>query len=555
MRRRFLIKLVLLAIACPLGVQANQRIQTELPIYDLRQMITRYSPGASGRATIGQIRNGQYFPVQTYSVGALGTTDCAALLDRAQAFPLEGMLNRKYIDQETFDALKHSRDYLHTDQATFFSVLSYLSSEEFAKNRSIISDTQLGIAPPRSNQDPTSVAVAVGSAFLVAGYRHINGGIETAALPWEKDEIFSKVAPAILKEKGGVNFEMGRAMQVIQGTLDHNINAVLMTIAHEMAITKADFSTARVFVHSYKRANTIAYQRKFPTLKVVATDPNNAENIILATSLDKLFSPEKPWGYSGPIQSILSANPKVLTIPKVWGFLTALRTSGALSFDYHDSQGKRGLFPVAMRLPSLAFSALVSGHTSKMGITRQEEADLIVKALNESNLLANDGSTSNLSDPASLRAAPIFEFSGNVVTLSSLDPKESLADPNYELRILISGVLQYSEILRWADRTGIETTRYALITTNPSVAKKIESLGPTDQRSDSQQLDWYLKDDPKGATMNFEQTTARSFIFSFADVERLAKAHPVLFKEMQERPALRIGQFHKRNLLSRPTGL
>jgi len=555
MFRKFRLFLVLLAFATPILVQANPRIQTELPIYDLRQMVTRYSPQASGRATIGQIRNGQYIPVETYTVGALGTTDCAALLDRAQAFPLEGMLNAKYIDQETHDALARSARYLHADQVTFYSVLSYLSAKELAQNRSIISDAQLGAAPPRSKQDPTYVAVTVGSAFLVAGYRHTEKGIEKASLPWAKDPVFQDVAPKILAEKGGVNFEMGRAMQVIPGTLDHNINAILITIAHEMAITRADFSKARVFVHSYKRANTVAYRRKVPSLEVVATDPQNPENVIMATTLEKLFSVDKPWNYSGPIQSILSVNPKLLSVSKVWGFLTALRSSGAVSFDYHDSKGKRGPSPVVLHLPSSIFSSLVSAHTSKMGITSQQEADAIVSVLQSATLLTNDIDRSNLADPASVLFSPTFEFSKNVITFSSLDPEESKVDPDYELRVLITGTMQYGEILRWADRRGIENASYALITTDPAVAKKIASLKPSEEKSDRVQMDWELKNNPAGATFNFEQTTAMSFTFTFADVQRLARARPELFKQLQERPALRLGEFHRQSLLSRPTGL
>lgn len=550
-----LLKIAAFAVAWPTLSMASPRIQTELPIYDLRQMITRFSAGAAGRATIGKIREDRFYPVDTYTMGALGATDCSALLDQAQAFPLEGMLKEKYIDQETHDALSRSARYLHADQVTFFSVLSYLSKEELAEHRSIISNTQLGAAPPRSRQDPTSVAVTVGSAYLVAGYRHTEKGIEKATMPWTKEACFADAAQKLERDGTTINFEMGRAMQVIPHTLDLNINAILISIAHEMAVTRSDFTKVRVFVHASKRANIIAYRRKIPSFEVFATDPNDPENMVLVTTLDKLYAPEKPWNYSASIQGIRAANPQMLTVPKVWGFLTALRTSGALTFDHFNASEMRSPTPILMRLPSQIFSQLVSAHTSKMGITSQREADQIVKALQDTAHLTSDYDMTVLSDHAAVHFAPRFEFSKDVIAISGLNAKESAVDEDYERKILISSVLQYREILRWADRTGIEHARYALLTTDETIANRLRSLKPGEHKSERTQMDWTLQNNPKGATFNFSQSNVQTFIFSFADIQRIANERPDLFKAMQERPTLRIGHFHQQSLLSRPTGL
>ncbi|MGE4131610.1 MAG: hypothetical protein AB7F86_08220 [Bdellovibrionales bacterium] len=554
MLRKILIKMAGLAVIWSLQVHGAGRVQTKLPVYDLRQMVTRYSAGAAGRATIGRLVDGQFRPVETYSLGALGTTDCGHLLDRAQAFPLEGMLKAKYIDQEVYDALVSSAKYLRADQVTFFSVLSYLSAEEFAAHREIISDAQLGNAPPRSRQDLTSVSVTVGSAYLVAGFRATPQGLQSAPLPWTKDPVFAPFAEKILAEGGGLNFEVGRAMQVVAGTLDPNLNAAMITIANEMAIHKGDFNKARVFVHSYKKANTLLYQRKFPTMQVVATDPSNPENVVMATSLTGLFSPDRPWKFSGPIQSLVAVNPQVITVPKAWNFLTALRTAGSVAFDYFSKKGERGPSPLVLRLTGPIYSHIVSAQTSSMGITSQKEADAIVNQLNSGIMMTEDFPAANYVDPVLFKKLPSLESLSDVIRISNLDPKESKADADYELRVLIGGVMQYGEILRLSGLQGIQQARYALTTTNPEIAAKLEKLKPSESHADPVSIDWSLKDDPKGATFNFMQATARSYIFTFADVERLAKLRPDLFHEAQERPALRFGDFHREALLSRPTG-
>lgn len=554
MLRKMLCNLSGLAIIWSLQVHGAERVQAKLPVSDLRQMVTRYSAGAAGRATIGRLQEGQFHPVETYSLGALGTTSCEHLLDRAQAFPLEGMLKAKYIGQSTYDALASSAKYLRADQVTFFSVLSYLSAEEFAAHRSIISDSQLGNASPRSRQDRTSVSVTVGSTYLVAGFRATAKGLESAPLPWTKDPVFAPFAEKILGEGNGMNFEVGRAMQVVAGTLDHNLNAAMITIANEMAIHKGDFAKARVFVHSYKKANTLLYQRKFPSMKIVATDPANPENVILATGLTDLYSPDRPWKYSGPIQALVAVNPRVITVPKAWNFLTALRSAGSVGLDYFSKSGVRGPSPIVLRLTSPVYSSVVSAHTARMGITSQEDADAIVQALHSRAMLTEDLPAANYVDPVMFKALPSLEPLGDVIRISNLDPKESKIDPDYELRVLIAGVMQYGEILRLAGLQGIKQVRYALSTTNGDVAAKLVSLKPSVSLSDPVSIDWSLKDDPKGATFNFMQATAKSFIFTFADVERLAKARADLFEEAQERPALRFGDFHREALLSRPSG-
>lgn len=49
MLRNLPLCLALIAFALPTVGQASPRIQTDLPIYDLRQMVTRYSSGAASK--------------------------------------------------------------------------------------------------------------------------------------------------------------------------------------------------------------------------------------------------------------------------------------------------------------------------------------------------------------------------------------------------------------------------------------------------------------------------------------------------------------------------
>lgn len=535
----------------------SPRIQKDLPTHDLRQNMIRFTDGAVGQVNISKIINGRSYPHVSYTLGQLGATNCSNILDHAQTFPLQGMLKSKYIDQNTYLALRDSEPYLDAAQVIFFNVFSYLSAEEFSQHRESIDDSQLGLAPPRSQQELDSVGVTVGSAYLVTGYRHTSKSILQAPLPWTKDPAFAPVAMSVLQKNSGFNYEFGRAMQIIPGTLELNIKAALITIAQEFAVLKGNFHESRIFVHSYKPSNTYLYKKMFPSFETVAIDPQNPDNVILASPLEPLYSKDFPWLYSGVIQDLIAINPDIINVTKAWDFLMALRMSMRMNLDFHGHDGHMSPSPVILRPPFPVLEEIIFQHIRKLGVIAQKDADQIVQLLNEKANLSESGRRSTWVDPISNDAPFLHHHFKNMVSVTNLDPQESKRDPQYELRILMGSVLQYGELLRSAGyQHGFENANYVVTTTDLGIADRLSSLSPTQNLSLSWEQNWDIKENLNGTTLNFSQTTAKSFIFTFHDLQRLAQDHLELFQELTTlHPSLTADFFQREGILGRATGL
>ena len=534
---------------------ATNRI-TPIPTTNMKQMITRFSVGSTGRANFGNIICNQFFPTSSFSMGALGTTDCSYLLDEHQKFPLNGMLESGYIDEDTHRSLAKSSDYLYSDQVTFFRVYSDLTTAEFKQHEQNIGNDQIINLPLNPGSAEQLISVTLGTAFLVNGHRLTPEGKVKAPLPWMKDPTFEAIGSRVLNESNGLVFEFGRAMQRVPGTLDFNIDAALITILHEISIHRASYEESLIFIHSYARANTLLYQRKFPTLKVIATDPENPENVILATPVAPLLSSaDRPWSHSGPIQALRAIDPEHVTVAAAWNFITAMRNSGRIDFDYTDSAGQLGRTPVVMRLPFWILSNLLIQQARKMGLKTQEQADQLVSLFNHKLQISEDGVDPELVDPVAASAKFFHSNWPMAVTFSNFDQKELARDPSYVLRVFFSGILNYGDLLYRAGLHGVTQTEFVFTTTDEDIAKALSNLGPTKKQTNSFSSNWRIKNKPSGSIFKYTEGTATSFYFTFQDADRIAKAHLPLFEQMKAKSALNPGFFQCQALLSRPTGL
>lgn len=533
------------------------RVRLRVPSDQLRLNIMRFSDEGIGHVTNGDIQNGRFYPRQALDVAALGATDCQSVLDQVQRFPLEGMLQAKYITPETFKMLESSRDYLDANRVTFANVYSMVKREDYDAAQGQILSSQIALAPEFSNSGEY-IPVTTATMFLVAGYKVKPEGITPAPLPWHQDPAFANVAAALKQNSKGVDFELGRTLQVTAGHVDHTLKAILITLAQEMSFFKADFNNIRIFVHSYKNANTAAYKRRTPSLQVVATDPQNPENVILMTTLAGIFSPEYPWDFSGPIQLLRDLDRAAVTVPKAWNFISAVRGLVRSDLDYYGLDGKRTPSPIVLQDNTIGYQEMIWSQVRQLGVT-QDKYQAVIDLLNGKLALSDSGANGrHFVDPLTIDRVFLREkAAANSVSISNLNAEESKKDPKYELRVLFGSVMNYRVMLDSAKvpTNLINQATYAVSTTSTEIADRLAKLQPSRQSKLPWQRDWSASSDSGAITLNFTQTTARTFFFTMADLNRLAKEHPDVFEDMRESKRLRQGYFFARNFIARPTGL
>lgn len=522
-------------------------MRLRLPKGDLRMGILRFAHGGAARIMHGEIVNGRYQQLGSYNIGQLGSKRCEALVNRLQAFPLKGMLAAKYITQETYDSLKHSEGYLDPEQVTFVNVYKVVDQADYDANRDVILPEQMTLSPEAWNKGSGKVPVTLGTLYLATGYRVTPNGVKYADMPWTLDKVFADQAKSLVN-RGALNFEMGRAMQVAPGMMDHAVSALLIAIANEIAVLRANFDTARVFIHSYKAANTLAYQKRIPSLKVVAVDPTNPENVILASSLAGVYSPENPWNFLGSLQLLRGVNPQALDTLKAMNFLNGVRMQGVGDFDYVDRQGYLVPSPIRLIDNSSGREITAMNMIEALRLPSDSEKGAVMHLLESRIRLFDDGGIGlQFVDPLVSDGAFLKENAPDAVIVANLNSGESKRDPNYELRVLFGSVMNYRVMLESGHEpgdAGIRRTKYVVATSETAVMERLRALAPSMIREPYWTRDWALSPSREGLSLNYEQRRVGFYGFSFRDVERLADRHPEIFEDVRTRGPMRQGFYN-----------
>lgn len=538
---------------------ARQRLRLVNP--DLRMVNLRFTNGPLGLMLHGKLENGRYYPIKSFSLGALGATNCSGLLNLVQEFPLRGMFNRGYIDPNTFNLLRHSETYLTAAQVSFFNVSALLTNEEYEAKKDSLLESQVAFGPQRATLVEGKVPVTLATLYLVANRILDENGVRYTPLPWTSVPAFkTRAAELASADSEGIDFEFGRGYQVGPAYIDYAIDAALITVAHEMAIHRAPFAKSRIFVHSFKSENTLAYQKKFPTLQVVARDPGHPENVILMTPLEGIFSKERPWNMSGVIQKMIAENPDVLSVTKAWNLLMNARGSLRVDMDYINISGARSASPIVWRTSSDLYTFSLYRMMEEYGVRDETQRDRLWQIAHaESELQEPFSPVEAYADP--IASDPEFawsEVSGATVALSNFNPAESMNDPHYELRVLLGAALLSRELAHPPDpKKSMHQLRqsvFSVTTSEGAIAQRLEELRPSRQDKKFWQRDWQIATAHGQGILQFNQFTVRTFYFTFADLERLAKAHPTVFDQVREKSILRQGVYFMRGLQLRPIG-
>lgn len=538
------------------------RLRLKISTNNLRMTFQRFGKGPVGTFSYGKIENGRYYPMQTSSMTHLGSTSCSGLLNTAQEFTLTALAKRNYIDQEMFEFLKHSEDYINPEQAAFMKVIALISKEEFEANKQMILESQLMFGPQPDVLIEGLVPVTLATLQLSNGFTYEHDGLKPAPIPWTKDRDFASQVERVMGDTGAhVDFEVGRALQVMPGYIDFLLDAAMVTIAHELGTHRRPFDSVRVFMHSFKPANTAMYIKSLPTLQVVAKDGKNPNNVVLMTTLKGLYSPERPWSFMGVIQEILAVNPR-LKVTDAWSIYMTAWATMRTDMDYIDRDGRLSRSPIVWRPSSELFSNAIYREMIRRGITVAAEqnkiANIIIQkgGVNENRQYGAEFVDASAADPMLHREV---SKRANSMHISNLSPEESGKDPDYEVRVLLGSVLRFYSMLdtndsAWA-MARLKEAIFAVSSSDPLVRKKLELLQPHDKEERRWQRDWRMAVERGQSILNFEQTTVGTYYFTFAELNRLRSICADLFEQLASKPSINQGYFFKKGNLERPLGI
>lgn len=534
------------------------RVRLNVPPDGLRLNVLSFSRHQIPYAVNGEIREQRFYPKTGFTLAMLGANSCAGVLNTLQAFPLQAMLQSKYITQEVYDALRSVEKYLDPEQVTFANVYSVLPKEFVDANRTRILSSQLAMTPEWRGNDAAFIPITTATLYLIRGFKRGPNGETVAPMPWTVDPTFAPLAPAIIGSGDGLDFEIGRAAQVAPRHMGFALDALLIALAHDVAATQGH-RTARIFVHSYKTENTIAYQRRTPSLKVVATDPENPENVILMTTLQEATSEDNPWRFSGPIQLLRNIDRDKITVSAAWNFLAAVQSLLRTDLDYRRSSGINSESPIVLQDNSTTLQKMIWYEINKLGLSDAQN-QAIVDLMNGPLGLSDGTFTSPAFLDPVVRDRQFLRTTAAPHTLSitNLSAADSKQDIDYEIRVLLNSALFYESTLRHHGQNSkaeLRSATFSVTTTDAQIQSRLKALAPTSTTSHPWQSAWHLSESAGSVGLNLMQATVMTYEFSFADLERLAKMHPEIFNQAVTQPAVRQSNFFREQFLTRPIGL
>lgn len=540
------------AAAASAGPRARLKVDGQL-----RMNVLRFSPDGFAHLSDGRIDGDRYYPEGYYSVGIMGTSNCSNLLDHVQAFPLAAMAQTNYISPETLERLKHSESYLQGDQVTFANVYRTVDRSNYDQLRDKILPEQLTLTPARDFPNAPHVPVTMATMYLANGYRIAPGGMERARLPWESNPAYKDVAPAIIAQGAGLDYEIGRALQVEAGTAELALKAMLISVAHEAALLHADFHKARIFIHSGRKSNTALYLKRMPSLKVVASDPADPDSVVLMTTLAGIYSQEFPWDLAGPVQSLRDVNRDNISVVNAVNLLSGIQAIARADFDYHNAQGEMTRAPIQILDNSGNYDLVVNAMADWVGIETQDEKDAVIDVLNgPARMTENVSMSSRFVDEATADSVFLRENAQRGVVISNLDPRESKVDPRYELRVLMGSLFAYHSILEAGKVQADHLVRqvvYTVATSNPEIQERLNALGPTLVGQARTRPNWNIGSNQGQISLNYRDVPVRFYTFSPRRIGDLAHENEDLFRALQRNPSLRPGYFrHQRYRTNMP---
>jgi hypothetical protein len=361
----------------------------------------------------------------------------------------------------------------------------------------------------------------------------------------------------------GVDFEIGRGLQVAPGYVDYGIDAALITIAQELATLAVPQQHGRIFVHSYKRANTLAYQRRVRSLKIVATDKNNPENVILMTTAAEVFADEKPWQFSSAIKKLREISPAKFTVNSAWSFMLATRQLARIELDYINSRRELAEQPIIMRTNGVLYNFLMQHMMYNLIGLNENEGLQIGEILDQDGHRVEDTSSRDTYADQLANDPPMLlktDEPKGVVSLSNFDPNESEADPEYEVRAIFGAFFALRAYMTELNVDNISEriahVQFDLSTSHAEIKKRLEALSPTLTEHKPWTSRWIPQNkDQAGVGLHFTQTTASTYRFSSLDMMRLAQKHPAAWDAAHAREIMHAGYFQDIAVTKRPTGL
>jgi hypothetical protein len=521
-----------------------------------------------GKDSIAQMRTGRlkdkvFYPGYSYNASFIGATTCASLLDRMQEFPLRGMLQMNYIDQETFDLLEHSENYIDPSQVTFVNVYALLNPNQYLENYEKILPSQIALGPHMNH--PTQTPVSLGTLFLVNGFEYTPEGIIRKPLPWTKDPIFTEQAGPIISDTGfhgGLDFELGRGFQVAPEIFHDALQSLIITMVHHIAHLRVDFDQVRVFVHSYKEANTKLYMLMNPEFKVVAIDPNNPENVILSTTLGSYFKKGTPWNLSAPLRQIVDAMDHTIRVDKAWALLNQMKMLSRLDLDYTSPSGTVSAGPILVRNHSNNLSQLLMHIMHRWNVTNPQVVDEISKAINHTSRITEPAIEGpGVLDPVAKDVKLMAEImqTQKTLTISNLDATQLATDPDYPLRVLFGSAVSLQSAMQTPATPNamrfMAESKYAFVISDRTLAQAFQKLNPSEHTIKSWMKPWTLISVNNESQLKLTSGEADVFIFTFSDIDRLAKTHPSIFNDAMSKKNMKIGYWMTRGQLETPTGL
>lgn len=552
-----------LAIPCLASDSPKPRLRLKISTDRIRMTYQRFGSGPVGTLSYGKIENGRYYPMSTAAVSYLGTKSCSEMLNYAQMFTLTALNKRDYIDDEMFKFLMRTQDYLNPEQVSFMKIVALITPEEYLANKDFILESQLMFGHSPDMRIEAMIPVTIATMQVTNGYVYGPDGIRRAPMPWTKDKNFAdQVAGVIGHPTDHVDYEIGRALQVIPGYIDFAINAALITIAHEMATHKIHADKIRLFIHSFKIANTNLYLKSLETLKVVATDSKNSENVILMAPLKGLVTDQRPWSFAGVLQDIMAVNPRRLDIRAAWEIYISAWSTVRTDMDYHRADGNLFSSPIIWRGSRRLFTNSILATMRRRGIESHEEINKVLNILIERGKLFDNRLVSEefvdhiATDP--LLHREIFNRE-NVMHISNLHPDESRRDSDYEKRVLLGSVIDFWKRIDTNDPdfAGKVLTQmvFAVTSSDPLVRERLKSLNPAHQEERRWERDWTVGVQNGESILSFGQATVGTYYFDFSALDEIKRKNEDLFQRLEERPAIKQGYFHKRINLERPLGI
>lgn len=374
---------------------------------------------------------------------------CSTLLEAAQNFSLNVMVDDSYISSEQKEILKKIGDRLNRSQFRFFEFTQPVdtaaaNNREFSVENGDIPITAIPLMTEKN------IVETVGTVYTVAGQitsSHVRK--QHVRMPWQIDDEYKHLE--LDREKYSLVWEVGRAAQKSPKSFQTLFKAVALGMLNDVLAYGENIENAYVFAHALGPAQKRLFQipkiknSKEPIFQVFHEANTESSDVVLVARLIDLLDYFSPETFSKLIADVIATAKHKITPMAAIEHIFALRDSIRQDIDVILPQYGRRSRPLILRNTTPVPGWFVAEVAKRHGIYDVEGPE-IAKLFSKKRWtdtfyreLKNEGEVIPPTDDLTKH---------KVFAISNLDPEVAQKDPDYVTRIFLATFFYYEKKLR-----------------------------------------------------------------------------------------------------------